>query len=438
MRVTNARDAALEALLAVERTPVGAQEALAAALGTVADTRDRALATMLVFGVLRARARLDYAIDAFASRGTAGLDPTTRAVLRIGAFQILHLDRIPARAAVSAAVDQARARGDQRRAGFVNAVLRNVARQPERATPPEGPSMEALAVRTSHPLWALDALQKVVGDALEAHATAYAQEAPVVVRCRMDASARDRAIQWAQTQTNGSAQPGTEPYALRLGGIDPMVSEPFADGLWVPQDEGSQLVARLLGATDGERVLDLCAGSGIKTTWLAEAVGPTGAVVAADVAPHKLDRLRSLVQRWGVSDRVTTAPLDATEPLPPELGAFDRVLVDAPCSGLGTMRRRPEIQWRRRPQDVKELAAMQRAMVLRAADALRPGGAMLYAVCTFTLDEGERVIESLLSARPEMALDAPPEADDDGFVRTSPLADDMDGFFIARLVRRPA
>lgn len=429
---TNARDAALEALLAVERTPVGAQDALAAALGKVADPRDRGLATMLVFGVLRTRAGLDHAIDAFATRGTSGLDLVTRTAMRIGAFQLLHLDRVPARAAVSAAVDQIRARGDQRRAGFANAVLRGLAREPQRGAPPGGGTLEALSIRTSHPVWVLDALRAVVGDALEAHALAYAQEAPAVVRCRM--GERERALAWVAAQPGATGELGTEPHALRLTGVDPLLATPFAEALWVPQDEGSQRVARLLGAAPGERVLDLCAGTGIKTTWLAEAVGPDGAVVATDQAPHKLERLRSLVQRWRVSDRVTTAALDATEPL--ALGTFDRVLVDAPCSGLGTMRRRPEIQWRRQPGDVRALAAMQRAMVLRAADALRPGGTLLYAVCTFTRDEGEQVLGGILGERPDLALDPPTEASPDGFVRTSPLTDGMDGFFMARLRRR--
>lgn len=433
MRKTDARDAALEALLAVERTQVGSQEALTRALGGVAEPRDRALATMLVYGVLRARARLDHAISAFATRGTAGLDPAVRNILRIGAYQLLLLDRIPARAAVSSAVDQARHRADPKRAGFVNAVLRAMAREPERAAPPPGQSVEALAVRTSHPVWVLEALRRAVGDeALLAHAAAYGEAAPVVVRCRLDAERRERAVAWAAEH---GGRPGTEPYALHLEGVDPLLTPPFAEGLWVPQDEGAQRAVRLLGAAAGERVLDLCAGSGVKTTWLAEAVGPQGAVVAVDRAAGKLERLRGLLVRWGAADRVQTLTHDATLPLPAGMGGFDRVLIDAPCSGLGTIRRRPEIQWRRQPADVAQLAGLQRAMLARAADAVRPGGVLLYAVCTFTEEEGPAVVRAVMEER-GLRLDPPEGAGSDGFVRTSPL-DDMDGFFVARLVRRP-
>lgn len=436
MRRTDARDAALEALLAVERTPLGAQEALTRALGSVGDQRDRGLATMLVYGVLRAQARLDHAIDVFASRGTAGLDPALRAILRIGAFQILMLDRIPARAAVMSAVEQARRVADQRRAGFVNAVLRSIAREPERAAPPVGPELEALAVRTSHPVWVLEALRDAVGaDALEDHARAYAEAAPVVVRCRLDPEARARALAWVDGHEGAAARPGTEPHALHLEGLDPLLTPPFADGLWIPQDEAAQRAVRLLGASEGERVLDLCAGSGVKTTWLAEAVGQTGAVLAVDRAAAKLERLRGLLKRWGASDRVKTLTHDATLALPSDMGPFDRVLVDAPCSGLGTVRRRPEIQWRRQPEDVTELAALQRAMIARGADALKPGGTLLYAVCTFTATEGPDIVGELLAARPELTLDPPSEAGPDGFVRTTPLDHGMDGFFVARLVR---
>lgn len=437
---SSARDAALSALLVVDRGRTGAQEALARALrdGRVADPRDRALATMLVFGTLRWRLRLDAALSVFAHRGLGRLDPATLTILRLGAFQLLFLDRIPARAAVSAAVAQTRQHADERRSGFVNAVLRSMSREPARTAPPEGVTAPDLSVRFSLPRWVVERWLEAHGvEQTQALCEAYATPAPSVVRLRMTAEAREQVARWISEQPDIVAVPGVEPFALRLsGGLDPLLAAPFEQGLWVAQDEGAQRITRVLDTQPGERVLDLCAGSGVKTTYLAEIVGSRGRVTAADLRAPKLDRLLELAERWQVADRVTTVALDATTPLPFDDGAFDRILIDAPCTGLGTIRRRPEIKWRRSPADAVSRARTQLAMLQGAASKVRPGGTLLYAVCTFTREECEGVVERLLAEREDLVVSPPAGAEPSGFLRTSPQADDMDGFFMARLTRR--
>ncbi|HEX7126268.1 MAG TPA: 16S rRNA (cytosine(967)-C(5))-methyltransferase RsmB [Thermodesulfobacteriota bacterium] len=422
------RGVAVRILARVERGAF-ADRLLEAALASLADPRDRALLTELVYGTLRWQGRLDHVLSYFAKRPLRTLHPEVRAALRLAAYQLRHLDRIPAHAAVDEAVEHVKrvARGA---AGFANALLRRVADEGGDVPLPADP-IERLAVETSHPRWMVE--REVAAHGVEEAARrlgADASPAPLVLRAR-EGVERLRA---RLSAAGVAARPGRvapdavviEPGSLPPGGVAALPG--FAEGAFAVQDEASQLVARLVDPPTGARVLDLCAAPGGKTGHLADLVGPHGRVVALDVDPARLGRVRETVARLGVADRVTVAAHDATTPLPaPLAGPYDAVLVDAPCSGLGVVRRNPDILWRRRPEDVPPLAATQRAILEVAASAVRPGGRLVYSVCTTTAEEGPGVVDGFLAGHPEYEAEAR--------LVTHPADGGLDGFFVQRMRR---
>lgn len=374
----SARAAATHALLAVGDGAYGSL-ALADALrrGDVADPRERALATELVYGVLRWRARLDAALSSHVKQGLTHLEPVAQELLRLGAYQILFLDRIPAPIAVSATQDAARTVGAARITGLLNGVLRRVVENGESL--PEGDDDRVLSLRYSLPVWIVSALRQTYGsEGLEAEVKALKGRAPTTVRptvARGGAQAAREALEDAGFEVRDGGH-GT----LEISGPgDPFGIQAFYGGLYTPQDPASLAVVEGMTLSSADRVLDLCAGRGVKTTAMAD----RGAqVVACDLSQGKLADAMKLAKRLGVSERVTTEPIDATRP-PEELGTFSHVLVDAPCTGLGTLRRHPEIAWRRQESDVQTLAQTQRAMLEAATVHVAPGGALTFAVCSF-------------------------------------------------------
>ena len=430
-QIAISRQAALDALDDVVYDCAMSQRALHDALvaRNVTDRRDRALATELVFGVLRWLDTLDATLEQFADRGLDILDITTLNALRIATYQILRLDRVPNHAAVYDAVAQVRERHEEARARFTNAILRKVVDLP----PPEEKeiteSVRSLSAHFSHPKWVVRSLRDLP---LEVSWTdlckAYSEPAPAVVRIRE--AHRQDVEAWLKEASEAEISKGTEPLAILLpGGIDPIDCKPFKEGWWIPQDEGSQTVVRLAQIEKGHRVLDLCAGTGTKTTQLGDAVGKTGAVVASDISGRKLRDLRELMTRWGLE--CDTLAADGTKALPLPKESFDRVILDAPCSGVGTIRRRPEIKWRRVPDDVHEMTELQKHMLQNAALLVKAGGLLTYSVCSFTNEEGPQIVEAFLKNNPDYTLEKSPAPD--GYHRTHPLQGNMDGFFIAVL-----
>jgi 16S rRNA (cytosine967-C5)-methyltransferase len=436
----SARGTAARLLARVERGGY-ADRLLETALPDIPDPRDRALLTELVYGTLRHQARLDFVLERFARRGMADLDPEVRAALRLGAYQLLVLTRIPPHAAVSEAVDLVK-RVRPAAAGFANAVLRRVADQGRTLAPPpaDRDPVAHLAVLTSHPAW-------LVARELEAHGLAEARRrleadlvpAPTVLRARPPGAAEARRAELAAAgvpSRAGAVAPDAivvEPGGLPQGGVAALPG--FAEGAITVQDEASQLVSRLLDPPPGARVLDVCAAPGGKTAHLADLTGLEGQVTALDLDDARLARLHETVGRLGVGERVRVARHDAATPLPPELaGPYDALLVDAPCSGLGVLRRNPDILWRRTPDDIPRLAAQQRAMLDASAPAVRPGGRLVYAVCTTTREEGPGVIDGFLAAHPDFEAEPGPGAPD-GRLVTHPAHGGLDGFFAQRLRR---
>jgi 16S rRNA (cytosine967-C5)-methyltransferase len=420
----SARVLAVRVLERVERDGAYAAAALDAELDRhpQLDLRDRALLSELVYGVLRTRRALVERILAHAPRGIA--DALVLLHLEVAAYQILLLDRVPAFAAVDEAIgDLKRARGP-RVAGFGNAVLRKLAR---------GPKLDPVAaVRTSAPAWLFAKLEATVG---EREAEALLGAGMVTGRLWGRALAGVSGPAWLEAAERHVASP----LARRLPGGDPEKIEGYGEGTFVVQEPGAQLVALALGARPGERVLDACAGRGQKTTLLREAVGEGGEVWASDAHPKKLEALARELTRLGGA-AVRTAPVDWTLGAGDVPDGFDRVLVDAPCTGTGTLRRRPEIGLRLAPEDPARLAELQAAILRGAATRARQGGRVVYAVCSVLAEEAEAVVarvSDLLEPAPfdaaVVAALAPAGAT---ALRLLPLAHDTDGYFVASFVRK--
>jgi 16S rRNA (cytosine967-C5)-methyltransferase len=438
----------------LERVEVGgayANRALSAALerAPALATEDRALATELVYGVLRRRGRIDRALQAFATSGLDRLDPRARVALRVGAYQILFLDRIPAYAAVDDAVDACKQIAGRGVAGFANALLRRLAREgepplPDAAVDPAGHMVAAGGL----PRWLADLLlaERPAVEAL-AFAASIADAAPVTLRANTGRVTRDElAARLATERAAAALTPSAiAPDALDARHLDaPATTQAWRDGLFAITDAGAQVVVELCGAAAGEQILDACAGVGGKTAHLLALAGDRARVDALDVAGDKLETARATLQRLGLTG-ATLAVADLTKPLADPTPRYHRILLDAPCSGLGVLRRHPEALVRRVPADLEMLAAQQLRMLTAVAPALLPGGVLVYAVCTFERRECEDVVAAFLRAHPDFAIEGAAAAggsvpwdrltDAAGAVRTWPHRDAADGFFAVRLRR---
>ncbi len=441
MQVPTSRSVAATVIARVVADKAFAAAALDAELGRAVqlDPRDRALATELVYGTLRLLGWLESRIDRHAKRGIDKLDPIVRAHLDLAAYQIFVLTRVPAFAAVSEAVGAVRALRGAKVAGFANAVLRKIAAEPR-------PSADELARAAFESTEASlrDAVVRAIGaDAALALLGSHEGAPPVGIRIE-DATARDEWVErFRVARPQATFEPGrVSPHAVLERGGGKIVELPgFDEGAWTPQEEGSQLVALALGARAGEVVLDACAGRGNKTGLLARAVGREGAVDAGDVHPKKLERLTRELERIACRPRTTFAvdwSLGAGGATP---ASYDRVLVDAPCSGTGTIRRRPELALRRARADVDELSRLQRAIVTRAATLVKPGGRLVYAVCSVLREEAEDVLADVVAAAglEPAPFDAPAALavaqQNATTLRLLPHAHGTDGYFVASLRR---
>ena len=405
------------------------------------DARERALATRLAYGAIQRRATLDWLIEQLAGRPVERLDAATRAALRLGLFQLVWLDRIPAHAAVGAAVELAKARSPGG-AKLVNAVLRRGAREARAlvaALDDERPESAALA--HSHPEWIVRAWWDTLGpDATRGLLAANNAAAESVLRVntlRADPSAVAAALP-VSTERDGEL-----PEALILREpFDAFASDLWEQGAFMPQSRAAQAVAHVLAPRPGERVLDLCAAPGGKTTHLAALMAGEGHVVAVERHPGRADALRRTAQRMGaVNVEVRTA--DAAEFDEP--GTFDHVLVDPPCSDLGTLASRPDVRWHKHPDDPQRLAALQSRILRAGAAAVRPGGVLVYSTCTISAPENHELMAAFCAEHPEFEPEDlradRPAWEHPGVARhlqTLPHRDGTDGFFIARLRRRSA
>jgi 16S rRNA (cytosine967-C5)-methyltransferase len=441
----SARSVALEALVRVETTEAYADrllEALADRAGLHA--RDRGLATEVVLGTLRWQRRLDWTLASASHRPLDDLAPWVRALLRLSAYQLAFLDRVPPWAAVHEAVELAKRRRSAGAAAFVNGVLRALARVPRPwPVPTAADPVEALALRASLPTWLAERWWARYGPA-EAEALALAMNAapPVVVRAntlRLPATAVAAALREAGV---GATPTRFAPEGLALERVgDLWELAALREGSATVQDEAAILVGHVLGPRPGETVADVCAAPGTKTTHLAALMGNRGRIVAADPHPGRLELLRAAAARLGAGI-VEPRQADALT-LARELGPVcDGVLVDAPCSNLGVLRRNPDGKWRRRSGDFASLGAAQAAILEAAAALVRPGGVLVYATCSLEPEENEAVVAGLRARRPDLVPDPMPPIVPDAcrvapdVLRMAPYPHGSDGFTAHRLRRR--
>lgn len=442
-RPAGARALAVDLLTRVERDRAYASILLDATLARGAlESKEAALLTELTYGVLRWRGTLDWWFEVVGRRQMADLPVRLRQILRVGAYQLRFLDRIPAYAAVSEAVTLAKGPGGhQGWASLANALLRRLAERRDALPVPETDDVaERLALRFSHPAWLVRRWLTRFGEA-EATALLQADQAPaptvlVVNRLRTDPAAVARHL--AASGVASEMSP-LLPEALRVreGGRlrhDPLVAEGHVQVM----DEGSVLVVALLDPRPGETVLDACAGGGNKAARMAALMGNAGRIVALDVSDRARRRLCEACARLGAAI-VEAKAGDAREASRHVPEGADRVLVDAPCTGLGTLRRHPEIRWRVPEADLARLAALQGALLRGAAQAVRPGGCLVYAVCSTEPEEGEAVAEAFARASPAFLEEVPAGFPAQsctrlpaGGFRTFPHRQGCDGFYFIR------
>lgn len=408
------------------------------------------MATELTFGTLRQLGRVDHVLSAFLRRPLSALTPWIRSALRLGAYQLLFLDRIPASAAVNEAVSLARRYGHEGTAGLVNGVLRNLVRQ----GPPPLPSADAadvtlaerLAVTYSHPRWLVERWLGELGQAETEALLRADNEAPALTvrvnHLRTTAAALQRSLE-ADGVTVRPLRHLSD--GFEISGFDILSGlRAYRAGEFVVQDEAAMLVADIVAPQQGERVIDACAAPGGKTAAMADKMANIGEILAADVEPDRLRRVEENCRRLGITC-VKTVASDARSLGDLHPGWADRVLVDAPCSGLGTLRRRPDARWRKEAAGSAQLARLQAEILAGVLPCVRPGGILVYSTCTIGRTENQSVVEALLAAHPELAPDeikphVPTSLSDavgDGgwWLQTYPHRHGIDGFFIARLRR---
>jgi 16S rRNA (cytosine967-C5)-methyltransferase len=439
MTTSPARRAAFQILRRVELEGAYAS-VLLANLDPEMREDDRALCHELVFGVLRRQLWLDRAIEHFAKRNIDKIDLPVKLALRLGLYQLRFLSRIPPSAAVNESVNLVRAAGLRSAASFANAVLRHATREPDHdpASGVEDPA-EKLAIETSHPMWLIERWTSAFGFAeTEGLARANNEPAPVAFRFTQRHKDAKQIIEKLESKGAHISPSNIAPDAWRVDGAGSTVRELARDGLIYLQDEASQLVGHLLGAQPGDRVLDVCAAPGSKTTHLA-ALAPQAQIIAGDLHAHRLRTLRELAKQQEAGN-IALLACDATQRLPFNEASFDRVLVDAPCSGTGTLRRNPEIRWRLSAAEIAELSSKQFSILSNAAAMVRPGGRLIYSTCALEPAEDEMVVERFAREHNEFAQVELAAANDlqteTGAIRTWPHRHGTDGFFVAAFERR--
>lgn len=408
---------------------------------------DRALATELVLGVLRWRGRLDWVIQHLSKTPVHKMDPQVLDIVRLGLYQILFLSRIPVSAAVNDSVELAKEKAPSWVVRFVNAVLRSAAgRAKEIPLPADADDpVAAIAIGESHPDWMVKRWVKRM-DIEETRRLCKAnnQIPPVTVRVNTLKLSRERLLRSLTGHVKKIARTRFSPDGLALRGLKRAIGEmpPFQEGWFQVQDEAAQLISYLLGPRPGETILDACAGFGGKTGHVAQLMKDSGVIKAMDHQAWKLQSLKASMTRLGISD-VTTWHHDLCEPIVEDLaGMFDRILLDAPCSGLGVLRRRPDIKWKKREEDLTRLQRKQRHFLAALAPWVKRGGCLVYCVCSLEPEEGEWVVEDFLKSHTDFVIDCSSTGlagiderlvDGSGIFRSLPHKHDMDGFFAVRL-----
>ncbi len=414
------------------------------------DPRDQGLVAELINGVVRHLAYIDYLLGRISEKPLEKLDPEVRNALRLGAYQLL-FTRIPVQAAVAETVKiLKKKRRGQWIVNYVNAVLRELARQKDQIPlpPKEMDLIGYLAVCYSYPRWLVERWVNRFGpEEAEALLKAGNERPVLVVRVNTLRVTRDQLLLYLKAEIPEAAPCRYSPDGIVLRGFQGRITnlKAFKVGWLQVQDEASQLVSYLVAPRPGERILDACAGVGGKTTHLAQLMRNTGRIYAMDVLSWRLKRLEENARRLGVTN-VEIITGDATKAIE-KLGGqfFDRILVDAPCTGTGVIRRHPDIKWARTPEDLVRVPEKQLSLLNSLAPLVKRGGTLVYATCSLEPEENEEVVAKFLEKNPDFQLEdarnvlpaaARELVDEEGFLRTYPHRHDLDGFFAARLKKK--
>lgn len=445
---TSARALAVKVLSAVEQDGAYSNLELNRRLKEAdLSSADAGLATELVYGTIARRNTLDYYLERFVAKGTAKLQPWVRSLLRISAYQLIYLDRIPEHAVVSEAVNLAKKLGHQGISGMVNGVLRNMIRNKEQLhVSSHLPVAERISLEHSHPLWMVERWIAQYGEeTTEAICRANNEPPAVSIRVNTTMTTRDKLME--EMVSSGSVVEAShlspDGILVRSGGNMALTSW-YRDGLFSVQDESSMLVAEAVAPEEGQSVLDCCAAPGGKTAHIAEKMRDRGRIIANDVHAHKRELILDQAERLGLSciDAVTGDALDLNRRYAES--SFDRILLDAPCSGLGVIRRKPDVKWTKSSSDIEDISSLQRELLDCVAPLLKPGGILVYSTCTIESAENEDMVADFLDRHPEYkaietsAWSQPGSREwkaVNGGVQILPQYAHSDGFYIARLTR---
>lgn len=407
---------------------------------------DRGLFAELVFGVLRRRGTLDHILAQLLEKPIKELDPQALQILRIGLYQLTCLDRIPESAAVNESVKLAKTIAP-RTSGLVNAVLRNYLRQRETLSFPDQLSepVKSIAARHSQPEWLAEHwLHQLGSEDATLLAEASSQQPPLTLRINRLRTTREKLLQEFRDSGIEATPCRFSPDGIAIAGRQTIINLPgYEEGHFAVQDEASQLAGLLLGAEPGQRIWDACAAPGGKACHIAQQMDDNGELVATDISRSKLTIVQENARRLGISC-LSTAVADLHQPDTLPEGLFERILLDAPCSGLGVIRRNPEAKWRLLPTDITRLAAVQKMLLKNAASLLKPGGSLLYSTCSTSVEENEEVVEDFLLHHPDFVLENLNDLfpawrelfEFYGMFRVWPHRHGTDGFFAARLRRK--
>jgi 16S rRNA (cytosine967-C5)-methyltransferase len=456
MPISVARKIAYEVLRRVEAEGAYASDVLHTELGTGVRPDDAALATELTLGVLRWRGLLDFLLERAPKKPVARLDLPVAIALRMGLYQIRFLERVPARAAVNESVELVKRARKTSAASLVNAVLRRASREAkeplEKFLPPNISTAARLAVVHSHPEWMVKRWLARFGEPRTVSLLQANNKTPRLSCSLHHADSQNEILDALQKSGLHSESGILLKAAFAVTGGSPTRTQSFQRGDISIQDEASQAIPLLIDVQPGDRVLDLCAAPGGKTPTLARAAGKNGLVVAADRHAHRLRAMREQFKRLALPT-IRLIELDAAHSLPFGI-EFDRILVDAPCSGTGTLARHPEIRWRLKSEQLPELAHLQSALLAAALKQLAPGGRLVYSTCSLEPEENEDVVAQALrkfpavsrvpandaarSLSPHLAysVDAKNLFDDAGQFHTIPGVYQTDGFFAALLEKK--
>ena len=440
-KIDRVRELAMQVLQKVHVEGAYANVALAETLREIKlMERDRRFLTELVYGVVKAGESLDYRIGKYVA-DIRKAQPAIRELLRLGFYQIFLMDRVPPSAACDTAVELAKKHGRRGADSFVNGVLRAALREPERAALPDGRNAHALALRTWHPKWLVERWMRAYGyERTEELCRCNNTSAPLSVRVntlRTNRPALMEQLTAAGAQVRASAWVPDGIVLGTHGALDELA--PLRMGLAQVQDESSMLVAHVLAPEPGMMVIDACAAPGGKTTHIAQRMENRGRILAFDIYEEKIRRIERNAQRLGIS--IMEAQMcDARAIGAVYAGQADRVLVDAPCSGLGVLRRKPDARWKKSPEDVKTLPPLQRAILASAAEAVKKGGILVYSTCTMEECENAAIVENFLRTHTDFVLEEtggflPVQKTTEHMVQIMPETDGPDGFFIARMRR---